>query len=209
MYRGKPIIGIVGGIGSGKSLVADLFGEMGCALSKSDEHVREAYRRPEVKAAVRQWWGDASIAKDGEVDRKVIAQRVFEHPAELKRLETLIHPLVGRIRDEQMDRALREREIKAFIWDTPLLYEVGLDKLCDAVVFVEAPIEQRLARVRQHRGWSDSDLNQREKSQMPLDKKRSLAQYIVDNTADVAFARRQVEAVLSRVLSRTECGPQR
>lgn len=198
MFQGKPIIGIVGGIGSGKSFIADLFGELGCLVTKSDDHVREAYRRPEVKQTLHAWWGDAVITPEGEVDRKAVAERVFNHPEELKRLEGLIHPMVGQIRDEQMLKA--GPLVKAFIWDTPLLYEVGLDEQCDAVVFVDAPLEMRQKRVREHRGWSESELLRREKSQLPLDKKRQMAQYMVSNTADQAFARRQVEAVLSRIL---------
>lgn len=201
MFHGKPIIGVVGGIGSGKSYIADLFGQLGCMVTKSDDQVREAYKLAEVKDAVRQWWGEDVISPNGEVDRKAIAFRVFDHPEELKRLENLIHPLIGRLRDEKMTRVADDPAVKAFVWDTPLLYEVGLDEHCDAVVFVDAPLDIRLKRVAQHRGWNDAELHRRENSQLPLDKKRDLAQYILHNTADEAFARRQVEAVLSRILT--------
>ena len=117
---------------------------------------------------------------------------------ELRRLESLIHPLVGEIRDTLMANA--PAGTKAIIWDTPLLYEVGLDKQCKAVVFVDAPLETRLSRVAGSRGWSADELHRREKSQLSLDKKREMAHYIVHNTADAAYARRQVEAVLSRIL---------
>jgi len=201
VISGKPVIGIVGGIGSGKSYIADLFGQLGCFVSKSDEHVHDAYRRPEVIEQVRKWWGDEVISPDGEVDRRAIARRVFNDPGALKRLEALIHPLVGQIRDEKTQEALKSGDVKAIIWDIPLLYEVGLDGHCDAVVFVDAPLELRQQRVMQTRGWQPDELLRREKSQLPLDKKRELAQYIVHNTADAAIARRQVEAVLSRILA--------
>lgn len=201
MFQGKPIIGIVGGIGSGKSFVADLFGQLGCVVINSDQLVRQIYQMPEIKAVLRQWWGDAVLAPDGSADRQAIAAKVFADPEARGRLEGLIHPKVAEQRDATMRGRAPDPSVQAFVWDTPLLFETGLDRSCDAVVFVDAPIELRQQRVARHRCWQAQELIQREKAQMALDKKRSMAQYIVDNTADAAFARRQVEAVLSRILS--------
>jgi dephospho-CoA kinase len=115
---------------------------------------------------------------------------------------------VTRLRDELMRKHANDAQVKAYVWDTPLLYEVGLDRECDAVVFVDAPKEIREERVRRTRGWGEGELERREKSQLALDKKREFAQYRVVNTADTASIRRQVEAVLSRILvTKLECGP--
>lgn len=203
MYAGKPVIGIVGGIGSGKSFIADLFGELGCLVIKSDQQVYAAYRTTRVIQTIRSWWGNDVFTSDGQVDRTAIATRVFQDPAQRKRLEELIHPIVSQLRDQLMQEAAANPALRAIIWDTPLLYEVNLDKQCDAVVFVDSPLEIRLKRVRQTRNWDQQQLLQRENSQLGLDKKKNLAQYIVDNTADAAFARRQVETVLSRILTKT------
>ena len=203
VIAGKPVIGIVGGIGSGKSFVADLFAELGCFVSKSDEDVRQAYRRPEVIRQVQEWWGDKVITSSGEVDRSAVASIVFGDSGQLKRLESLLHPLVQQIRDAATAKALENPQIKAIVWDTPLLYEVGLHKQCDAVVFVEATADERAERVASTRGWRPQELIRREKSQLPLDNKRKMAQYIVYNTADAAHARRQVVVILSRVLTQT------
>jgi dephospho-CoA kinase len=89
--------------------------------------------------------------------------------------------------------------VKAFVWDTPLLVESGLHTRCDAVVFVETPLPIRIARVK-GRGWSEDELARREKSQLPLDKKRALAQYVVSNAAEADTARSQVRQVFSRIL---------
>jgi dephospho-CoA kinase len=126
-----------------------------------------------------------------------VAQRVFDNPAERKRLEALVHPLVFAARDRLMKEAV---SAVAFVWDTPLLFETGLDRSCDSIVFVDAPEELRQDRLRRLRGWEARELLRREKAQLPLDKKRSLAHYVVENTADAAFARRQVEDVLSQIL---------
>lgn len=201
MFAGKPIIGIVGGIGSGKSFVARVFGEMGCLVIDSDEQVGRAYERPEVKAALRAWWGEGVFDAKGAVNRQAIAGKVFTDPSRRQRLEGLLHPLVGRLREEAMRQAADDPYVVAFVWDTPLLLEAGLGGRCDAIVFVEAPLEQRLARVGAKRGWGKEELARREKLQLPLDKKREVAKYMVRNTAGADEVRSQVREVLSRILA--------
>src|SRR5687768_9172845 len=105
MCAGKPVIGIVGGIGSGKSHVARLFGELGCLVIDSDAQVREAYRDPAVLGTIREWWGDAVFRPDGSLDRSAVAARVFADPSERRRLEGLVHPLVHAARERRMQEA--------------------------------------------------------------------------------------------------------
>jgi dephospho-CoA kinase len=93
--------------------------------------------------------------------------------------------------------------VVAFVWDTPLLFETGLNEQCDAVVFVDAPQPLRLARVQASRGWDAGELARRENSQLALDTKRNISQYVVKNTADADTVRGQVRAVLSRILERS------
>ncbi len=202
MTQHKPIIGIAGGIGSGKTFVAQLFGELGCLVISSDEQVRDAYRDPRVPATLREWWGDEVLTAAGEVNKRVVAAKVFGQPAERERLEKLLHPMVNAARDRLMAMAAGNPEVVAFVWDTPLLFETGLNARCDAVVFVDAPYPLRLARVAAARGWDERELARREKSQIPLDTKRKLSQYGIDNTADADGVRDQVRVVLSRILER-------
>jgi len=200
VFAGKPIIGLAGGIGSGKSTVAKLLGEMGCLVLVADEHVREAYADPAVKATLRSWWGDGVFNSAGELDRRTVARIVFENPEAKRRLEGYIHPIVAQKRRRAMEAAAGDAQVLAYVWDIPLLFEVGADKECDAIVFVDAPFEQRLQRVKATRAWDEAELLRREKLQRPLDNKRELSNYIVQNTADVGFARRQVQEVLSAIL---------
>jgi dephospho-CoA kinase len=199
VFSGKPIIGIVGGIGSGKSYIADLFGELGCMVIHSDKLVDEAYNDPAVLQALRQWWGASVFRADGKIDRKAVAVRVFTDSTERGRLEGLLHPMVEHRRRELMAAAANDPQVIAFVWDTPLLVENRLHLQCDAVVFVYAPVETRLARVANRSGWDAAELTRREKLQYPLDMKREISEYVIDNTADAGFARGQVNDVLSRI----------
>jgi dephospho-CoA kinase len=202
VFNGKPIIGITGGIGSGKSTVAEMFGELGCTVISSDDLVRQAYQDPVVVRELRTWWGDEIVDSRGNLIREKIADIIFSDPGQRQRLESLIHPKVTDCRQRQMEEGSRDPQVAAFIWDTPLLFETGLRVGCDAIVFVESPLFQRLERVKRTRGWSETELRRRENSQWPLDKKREISDYIVDNTADAEFVRGQVKEVLFRILAK-------
>jgi len=202
VFAGKPIIGLVGGIGSGKSFVARIFEDEGCLVIDSDAAVGEAYQRAEVREKLRQWWGGQVLLPNGQVNRKEIAQRVFGDEQMRRRLEGLIHPIVAEIRDDQMRQSAGDASVKAYVWDTPLLLEAGLGGQCDAIVYVDAPESERLERVRQARGWDEGEWRRREKLQMPLDKKLDMANDIVRNTAGADDeVRNQVRKVLSRILA--------
>jgi len=207
MFEGKPIIGLAGGIGSGKSYVAGLLAELGCGVIDSDAQVREVYRDPEVLKTIRSWWGDKVVTLDGQADRRAIAAQVFANPADRERLEGLIHPRVNALREGQMKDLANDSKIVAFVWDTPLLFEAGLSDRCDAVIFVDTPIEERLRRVAGSRGWDAAELQRRENLQWPLDRKRKISDDIVQNTADAGDIRSQVRGVLSRVLARVTPKP--
>jgi dephospho-CoA kinase len=202
VFAGKPIIGIAGGIGSGKTFVARLFAEAGCLVIHSDEQVARAYERDDVKRTLVEWWGPDVLDNVGSVNRSAIARRVFADAAERKRLESLIHPLVAAMRDEAMRAGAGDPRITAFVWDTPLLVEVGLHRQCDAIVFVEAPAAERKRRVVESRGWTEAEWVAREKSQMALDKKREIANYTIRNTAGADDeVRSQIREVLTRILA--------
>ena len=201
MFAGKPIIGIVGGIGAGKSFVAALFGQAGCLVIDSDAQVREVYLDPKVLQTVQAWWGRDVLDGQGRIDRKSVARIIFASETERKRLECLIHPLVSDRREQVMAAAAGDRAVVAYVWDTPLLVEVGLHRQCDALVFVEASREDRLAHVTAHRGWDAAELERRQNLQLPLDMKREISDYHVVNTADAGYTRDQVREILSRIVT--------
>jgi dephospho-CoA kinase len=207
MYAGKPIIGLAGGIGAGKSFIAQMFAEAGCMVISSDDIIRQAYKDSMIKQTLRKWWGGMIFSPDGEIDRSAVARKVFSRPEDRKKLEQLLHPYANQIRERQMQAAGDDVNIKAFVWDTPLLMETGLNRLCDKVVFVDTPKEIRLGRVKEGRNWSEAELDERENLQMPLDKKKEISDYCISNTADADYARGQVRDTLTRILAETQHQP--
>jgi dephospho-CoA kinase len=201
VFSNKPIIGIVGGIGSGKSFIARLFGEIGGLVIDSDSQIRQAYEDSQIRKILKQWWGDGVFKADGQVDRRAIAGRIFSDESQRRNLEGLLHPWVADQRDRLMAETAENPEVKAFIWDTPLLFETGLNRQCDAVVFVDCPVEIRQKRVLDTRGWDANEIIRREKLQWPLDKKKKMSHYVAVNTADAAAGRSQVREILSRILA--------
>jgi dephospho-CoA kinase len=200
--RRKIVIGLTGGIGSGKSLVARLLAELGCGVIDSDRLARQAMEDPQVKAQLARWWGTAVLDSAGRVDRRAVSRLVFAQPAELQRLEGLIHPRVHQGRVRLREQYEKDPHIKAIVEDTPMLMEKGLADACDAIVFVNSSPENRRRRVAAHRGWDEQELARREKAQVGLDSKAARADYVVDNNAGEAECLAQVRRVFTQILAR-------
>src|SRR3989337_2809425 len=138
------IIGILGGIASGKSMVARQLERLGAGLLDADQTGHEALRLPHVEAAARRRWGEAVFGADGRIDRARLARIVFapgpEANAELKYLEQLTHPEIARLLWRQAG-ALVAAGTKIMVLDAVMLLETGWDQWCEKTVFVEAPRE--------------------------------------------------------------------
>lgn len=196
----KPVIGLLGGIGSGKSTVAKLFASLGCAVIDADVLAKNALMQPPVLAAVREKFGAEIFASDGLLNRAALAKLVFSDPARLAYLESLTHPLVHQERARLRKKAQEDPTIVAVVEDCPLLLEKQLDGDIDVLVFVEASPEVRLARVSARRGWTSDQLKSREKMQLGLDIKAKRAQYVIENNATEAHCLANVRRVLSQIL---------
>ncbi|MSR18274.1 MAG: dephospho-CoA kinase [Phycisphaerales bacterium] len=197
-----PVIGLVGGIGAGKSLVAEMLRGEGCLVADSDKMAREALRDPAVRQQLESWWGRRVVSPDGTLDRAQIARIVFADPRERGRLEGITHPWIN----ERRRRLFEHPPLgtKALIVDAALLLESGAHSTCDAIVFVESPREVRLKRVLETRGWIEDDLNRREAAQWPLDRKRSLSHHVLGNEVDQIALLAQVRALLAQIITKCE-----
>lgn len=197
---GKPVVGLTGGIGSGKSLVARQLATLGCAVIDADELAAQALEDPQVQREVSKLWGGAAHGADGRIDRKALARIVFENPAELSRLEALIHPRVRESREALHRRYQRDPTVRAIVEDCPLLMEKGLDAGCDVVIFVTADSPTRHRRLAASRRWTGKELQRREKFQLSLDIKAERADHAIVNNAGKDDCLSHVRRVFSQVL---------
>src|SRR5262245_57484192 len=197
-HHSPKVIGLIGGIGSGKSQVARVFAERaGARVISGDALGHEALRQPEVRDQVVRRWGDAVLDAGGAVDRKKLGGIVFASPSELRALEAVVHPwITWRIREELA--SARRDGVPFVVLDAALLFEAGWAGLCDAVVFVDVPREARLERVVRQRGWTKEEVEARERAQMPLTEKARMAHDTLDNSGTLDDLRRQVDALLAR-----------
>lgn len=202
--RRIPIIGIVGGIGAGKSEVAGILQRLGCVVSNSDVEAKAALDLPDVRAQLVSWWGKGILDRNGRVDRTAIASIIFGDQRERDRLEQLIHPLVHAARVRTIAEAVHSGA-KAVIVDAPLLFEAGVDKECDAVIFIDTPAATRKQRVAETRGWSDAELTRREASQLSLDEKRRRSTHLLNNHGGLADLERNTARLFSDILA--GCAP--
>lgn len=202
MTRRKPVIGIIGGIGAGKSRVAAEFERQGCLVVDSDRLNHEILRQPEVLATLRDWWGEAVVAPNGGPDRRRIAEIVFADAGKKERLESLVYPLIAQRRAAMIQAVEEDSAVKAIVIDSPLLLESHLDRECDTIVFVNAGESQRLTRLRRERGWTAEEVRRREGWQLPLAEKRSRAAFVVENDGPAEKLRPQVADILAAILAR-------
>ena len=192
------IIGLIGGVASGKSWVAREFQRLGAKVLDADRAGHEVLKEPSVMQALRNRWGNAVFNPLGAVNRAAVARIVFAPPPagppELTFLEQITHPLIGeRLRTEAATYAL-EPGSQVAILDAPVLLKAGWDKLCDRILFVDAPFEVRLARALQ-RGWTRAEFAAREAAQEPLAEKRGQADLILDNSGSPEESRSKIAAL--------------
>jgi len=195
----RKVIGLVGGIASGKSTLARLWAEERRAVHvDADAIARRILERPEVRAALSRRL--PGVAGKGRIDREMLAAKVFRDRLALKALEEVMHP---RIRTAIV-RAIRRARAPYVLLDAALLQETRADELCDAVVYVACPARTRRARTARTRGWSEAEHRAREARQWPCRRKRARADFAVDNTADPARARAGLQRLIGRIESRTK-----
>jgi len=194
----RPVIGLLGGVGAGKSLVASQFAQLGCEVVDADRIAHAVLGEEAVKQAVRERFGEGVFGPGGEVDRERLGERVFDRPDDREALERIVHPQVCRRLRRAVETA-RAGDAPAVVLDAPLILEKGLDNLCDLMVYIRVPAEVRENRVGGARGWDPSEVARREASQVSLKTKQDRADYIVDNSASPEHTFEQIRRIFSRV----------
>jgi dephospho-CoA kinase len=192
------VIGLIGGMGSGKSEVAAAFARNGAVVVSGDRAGHEALRQPAIKEQVIRRWGGELLDGHGGIDRKKLAAIVFHNEGERKALEALVFPWIERCLGEQIEAAKRDLNTPLIILDAAILLEAGWNKECDRLVYVEAPRPLRLQRLAEARGWTEKEVQDREQAQLPLNEKRNRADAVLENSGSLEELNRQVEELLRR-----------
>ena len=187
-------VGLSGGIGCGKSTVLGFFREAGWHTVDSDAVVRELLATDaSVQAQLRSRWGEA-VFTDGAVDHGAVAKRVFSHEGDLKWLEELLHPLVRKSWLASIDQAPGAN----WLVEIPLLFEKRLETRFDLTVCISSPSDVVADRMVT-RAYTEAQIEQRRKQQMPLEEKMELADYLISNAGSLEFLKQQTTRLIKQI----------
>ena len=189
------ILGLTGSIGMGKSATAKMFAAEGVPVQDADAVVHQRYEGEATAAIEAAFPGTTS---GGKVNREKLGQAVLGDVSAIKKLETIVHPLVAQARDKFLAEALRSGA-PVVVLDIPLLFETGGDKRCDAVVVVSAPADVQRKRAFERPGMTEQKLAAIMTKQMPDEEKRRRADFVVDTSNGFDAARAQVRDILKAV----------
>ena len=173
------IIGVVGGIASGKSHVAQILEHLGARRIDGDQLGHQVLDAPEVQRQLTQRWGD-SIVVDGRANRRAISEIVFQTPTELKFLEQTTHPRIQELIEEEISHARQAGE-NVVIVDAAVMLKAQWAEHCGQILFVDAPRELRQTRALK-RGWTREQFEAREAAQLPVEQKRQRAHLVINNS---------------------------
>ena len=201
MSGDKPVVvvGLAGGIASGKSLVASMMGKLGARVLDADRINHEVLKQPRIVEKIVRHWGNEVLDERGQVDRTKLAERIFGDPDEVRALESIVHPLVRADRAE-FDRTHPEA---IGVFDIPLLYETGSETEFDAVACVTIPEDIQRERVLARGTMSAEELDRILARQMPNAEKCARADFVI-TTDTLDHARAQVQAVLKEIERRID-----
>lgn len=187
----RPVVGITGGICSGKTTVAGFFARRGFLVIDADGIAHALLDCDVIKERLADIFGGRILKSDGRIDKKSLADIVFEHEQELKKLNSVLHPPV--IHD--IDKRLKSAFAPAVL-DAALLFETGIDReFCTCVVFVHRSLKER-SLAAEKRGWDPQELIRREAMQLPLGIKKKRADRVICNTGSLKDLEQAVNAVL-------------
>ena len=179
------VVGLIGGVASGKSVVAKQFRELGAEVIDGDKLGHLVLADPEVIEALKDRWGEEVVDPEGQLIRREIAKRVFTNDSELVFLEKLTHPRIGQ-RIKQRIEEIRENcqhlgASNVVVLDAAIMLKAGWDVFCDHLMYVHAELEQRRQRALK-RGWTVENFEMRESAQLSTEEKRRRSDIVIDNT---------------------------
>lgn len=197
------VIGVTGGVGTGKSTVARMFQKLGATVLDADAIAHELIEPKRIAwRKIVKTFGEGILNEDETVNRKKLAALVFENEQDRQHLERIVHPGVMREMKQRLHRLKRSRRVRAVVFDIPLLFEAGAQDWVDARVVVVTTPEIQRERLQRNRGWSNKETEDRVHAQWNLSAKVELADYVVDNSDGVGSTRTQVKRIWDQLAQR-------
>lgn len=197
-----PLLALTGGIAAGKSTISRMLQEHGALIVDADAIVREVQAPGSpVLDEIAEAFGRAMILPDGSLDRAALGSRVFGDPEALGRLNAIVHPAVYTRSLERMQDALVTAPGTVVIYDVPLLVEARLEDPWELIVLADAPAAVRERRLVTDRGMTEADAAARVASQVSDERRRAIADVVIDTTGTMADTQRQVDELWARVES--------
>lgn len=185
MLSSRPMIlvGLTGGVATGKSTVAHMFARCGAVVIDADALAHQVVEpgKPAWRAIIKTF-GKTVLNPDRTLNRQALGAMVFRNRSKLRRLEQIIHPRVAREQTRRTRQAARNNPKAVVMYDVPLLFEAGIDKRVDQVIVVTADRETQIARLKKRNGFTRAEAIRRIRSQLPLKRKAAAADYLLDGT---------------------------
>ena len=195
----KPVLGLLGGIASGKTTVAGLLARHGGHVVPADQITHRILDEADVRARLTARWGKRVLGENGRIDRRRLADVAFESREALEALNAIVHPPVLDEMRRDIAAAQRRDNVDFIVIDAALLVEAGQRDLCDRLVFVDADRDQRTGRVAGYRQWPEGELERRESYHKPLSVKRQMADVVVVNNGSLEDLEREVDGLVRRL----------
>lgn len=191
------IIGLTGGIASGKSTASAYIEDKGYPVLDADKFARKATAKggPSYKGIIEAF-GKAVLAENGEIDRKKLGSMIFNDPEQRKVLNNLVHPEVRRMMNEERDRLKQENHV---FLDIPLLFENQLDDQCDITLTIYVDESIQKARLMERNGLTEPEADNRISSQMPLSTKKDRSDFVMDNSGTRGDLYAQIDEFLNKI----------
>jgi dephospho-CoA kinase len=200
------VLGLTGGIASGKSTVAQIFRELGAQVVSADELAREVVRPGSVTLQeIVGRFGPGVLDEAGNLDRRMMAERIFTSAGERAALNRITHPAIARLAARRF-REIEREGARLIVYDAPLLFEAGAEGQVDAVLVVTVGPDQQLKRLMARNTLSRSEAMARIASQMSQQEKAARADFLIDNSGSVEETRQQVKALMARLETGREGG---
>ncbi len=190
------LVGITGGVASGKSVVRKMFEELGAEGLDADEICHRNLDR--MREVIREEFGEEFVDKEGRIDRRRLGRLIFQDEKARKRLESLLHPFVEK-KLQEVKKRYKDKDV-VVVCEIPLLFEVGWEDKFDCIIVVIRDEDKRREFLKREMGLTDEEIEGRFSAQLPLSEKEKKAHWVIDNNGSLEDTRIQVKKIWDRLI---------